>query len=126
MAEALATPQAAVNGVAIWIVPNSASMVLGKGESKTRVASGGGNRVETYNTKDVTTFIGRVKFKMVTTNESVNQVEEWKDRFDTNEVTIVEKGVTKTLKKAIIQNDPEIMIGVEGEVEIEFSGKPVI
>ena len=126
MAVALSVPQVSVNGNAIEIKPNSLSYISGKGEAKTRVASGGGARVSIYSTQDVTTMFSTIKFIMFTTDENIDLVETWKDRFDSNTVSFTEKGVNKTQNNALIMNDPDFAIGVEGEVEVTFTGRPLI
>jgi len=126
MALALSVPQIQVNDTTIEIKPNSYSYISGKGEYKTRVASGGGARVSIYNTKDVETQFATMKFVMYTTDENVELIEGWKDNFDSNTVSFSEKGLSRTINKAIIQNDPEFSLGVEGEVEVTFTGNPAI
>lgn len=126
MALALYVPQVSVNDIPIEIIPNSLKWKNGKGERKTRVASGGAGRVTTYNTEDIETQIGEITFRMILTNEAVEQIEEWQDNFDSNTVTFQEKGIERTMNRSIIMNDPENAAGVEGEVEITFSGSPLV
>lgn len=126
MGEALYVPQVEVNNITIFIKANSLNWKRGAGERKTRTASGGAGRLETYNTEDIETKQSEVKFTLITTNENVELIEEWQDNFDTNVVRFTEKGISRTQNRAIIQNDPENMAGVEGEVEIIFSGEPLV
>jgi len=126
MATELYQPQIAVNGVVAWIKPNSVSYKGGAGDRKSRVASGGAGKKESINTEDIETQRGYIKFVMHTTTETVELVEKWQRNFDANTVAFQESGITRTMTSAIMLNDPEIAIGVEGEAEIVFEGEAFV
>jgi len=121
---ALAVPQIVVNDVAIDIVANSASFVEGHGEYKTRIAHSGETPV-VYNTKNIETQKGQILFSMVTSVDNIELARAWKVRFETNVVALTEKGMTRTLRRAIMENDPPKGIGVEGTFELIFTGTPL-
>ena len=123
---ALYDPQVEVNDTVVEIIPNSFKYKRGAGERKTRTASGGGGRLSTYNTEDITTKQGEISFMLIMTDENKELVENWQDRFDANTVRFTEAGVGGTMNNAIIQNEPQFTVGLEGEVEVIFTGDPLI
>lgn len=123
---ALYVPQVVVNDIPVYIKPNSLKWKAGYGERKTRVGSAGAGRREVYNTEDIETQFGYISFVLYTTTGNVQLIEEWQENFDTNTVSFQEKGIERTMNRAIIQNDPENAAGVDGEVEIMFQGAPLV
>ncbi len=125
MAIALYKPQVQVNGVVVFIKPNTFSFQDGYGERKTRVASGGGARKETYSTEDIETQFGMIKFVLYTTNEGIELKRDWQSRFNANTVSFIEGDVSGTMSRALMMNDPEVNAGVDGELEVTFHGDPI-
>lgn len=122
---ALFAPTILVNSVSVAIKPNSFSYTEGFGERKVRVASGGGATLAQVISEDVETQLSTCKFMLYTTSENVKLIREWQAN---NEANVVQASDTKTnfnrtFSNAIITNDPDIALGVDGEVEVEFTSK---
>ncbi|MGD8499271.1 MAG: hypothetical protein PVJ86_01410 [Phycisphaerales bacterium] len=122
MTDALHKPQVVVNGEVVFIVPNSLKHKDGFGTRNTRVASGGGERREIINTEDITTQFGELTFDMYATVENINLKRQWQANFDANEVGWLEAGESRTMTNALIQEDPEVNSGVDGQFTVMFKG----
>lgn len=122
MSTELYKPAVEVNGEVVYIVPNSLKFKDGFGTRNTRVASGGGDRRETINTEDITTQFGELTFDMHTTVESINLKRQWQANFDANEVAWLEAGESRRMTNALIQEDPEVNSGVDGQFTVMFKG----
>lgn len=122
MSTELYKPAVEVNGEVVYIVPNSLKFKDGFGTRNTRVASGGGDRRETINTEDITTQFGELTFDMHTTVENINLKRQWQANFDVNEVAWLEAGESRRMTNALIQEDPEVNSGVDGQFTVMFKG----
>ncbi len=119
---AIATPTVIINNIPIKYKPNSLTYGTGKGERKIRVATGGGSVKETIVTTDIETAFSTVKFMLYTTSDNVELVDEWIDNLDSNTVQWTDVGISRSVTNAVVVNNPDISMGVEGEFEVEFQG----
>ena len=120
----LFAPTVLVNNVSVAIKPNSFSYKEGFGERKVRIASGGGATLAQIVSEDIETQLSTCKFMLYTTAENVKLVRDWQSKGDANAVEVSDKGgFTRTFGNAIITNDPDIALGVDGEVEVEFTSR---
>lgn len=120
----LATPTIQVNGETIAIKPNSFEYDEGFGERKVRIKSAGGSSRQTVVTGDVETQKSSFKFTLLTEDTSIEQVLEWLQKVDTNVVQAADVGFTRVFNQAIITTPPKNLLGVDGEIEIEWESKP--
>ena len=126
MSRGLDNPTLIVNGIAIAIKPNSGVIRDGEGEYTVRTASAGGAKVEMVFTRNIETARGMVKFSLYTTVSNANSVKEWKLNQDTNVVQAVAPNFSRTFNNATMINDPDINMGHEGEIEVEFESDSAV
>lgn len=122
----LFSPTVEVNDEVIEIKPNSLSYKEGFGETKLRVVSSGGNQTRQIATEDISTKMGMVKFTVIVDLDTPDKIRSWQALSDGNVVRFSDSGVTRTFQMATIVNDPEVALGVDAEVEVEFSSRPAV
>lgn len=121
----LFAPTVCVNGTVVAVKPNSFSYTEGFGERKVRVASSGGGSTTQITSEDIETQTSMCKFMLYATSDNVELIRGWQDKRNANAIEVTDKDEFKrNFKKAIITNDPNIALGVDGEVEIEFVTNP--
>lgn len=120
----LSTAAVLVNNEVVTVVPNSVKFTEGFGEQQVRAGSVGGGGVEQIYSQDVESALGKVMFDIHTTPENVRLQRSWQSNQNRNVVQIAgttdEGDVTRTYTQAAMVNDPEIEIGTEGVISIEF------
>lgn len=124
---AITLPALSVNGINIEIVPNSVELIQGYGTSKLKAQSAGGGSVESVLFDDGSTKIGNLKFKVFPTEENINNLINIKNNSNNNTVLLSDSsGFTKTVTNAVMINDPPLMLGIDGEIDIEMEGDPAV
>ena len=120
----LFAPTVMVNNVSVAIKPNSFSYKEGFGERKVRIASGGGGTLTQVVSEDIETQLSTCKFMLYSTSDNVTLVRTWQTNSDANAVEVTDKdNFSRTFANAIITNDPDVSLGVDGEVEVEFTSR---
>ncbi|MBK2125551.1 hypothetical protein [Fangia hongkongensis] len=123
---AVVAPSLIINGEVVSIVPNSLSVKYGTGERKVKTQSQGGKQVETVIMQDVESAFGTIKFKIYNTEANVSQVRTIIDNLNNNLVQFVSsEGISGTMQRSIVTNDPEFGFGSDQETEIEMSGNQI-
>jgi len=126
----LADATVMVNDVVLAIVPNTLKYTEGFGEQNVRAASVGGGKVEQVYSRDVESALSKVMFDLHTTPENADIAREWKSKGNQNVVGIAgstaEGELRRTVQSAAMTNDPEIEIGTEGVINVEFMGNSAI
>lgn len=125
MSIALADAQVTVNDEPISIVPNSITFTEGLGEQTMRAASTGGGSVEQVYATNVETNFAMVNFAVYNDIDSIENLRIWKVNQNNNVITITGgtpdgKTITRTFQQAAILNDPEINLGADTQIDIEF------
>lgn len=119
-----------VNDEVVAIVPNTLKYTEGGGEQQTRAASVGGGKIEQIYSRDVESALSKVMFDLHTTIANIKSQRGWKFKGNQNVVAIAGKTadgtLTKTFTQAAMTGDPEIEIGTEGVINIEFMANPSI
>lgn len=128
MANALSNPSVQVNDDTIAIVPNSLSYKKGKGDVQVRAQSAGGNSVETVLTENAETKVSMVKFSLFLTDTNRQLIDAWQEnRYSGgNTIKFSQRGsnVPLAFVNMNVTIDPELSVGADGSVEIEFMGDP--
>lgn len=122
----LNNPTVEVNDNPIAIVPNSLSYKKGRGEKSVKAQSAGGNAIETVVTQNAETKVSMVKFKLYPTKENFDLADVWIDNINGNTIRLSEGELTESFRGMVTTNEPERMVGADGELEIEFQGQPVL
>lgn len=117
-------PSVVVNNIAIPVIPNSVMFTDGLGEQKQRPQSAGGGNVDLVYSDNVETHIAKVKFKLINTAANMDAALGWKTNGNANVITITGNGLNRSFAAAALVNDFENNLGVDGEIELEFSTLP--
>lgn len=120
----LANPAVEVNDAVIGIVPNSCSYKTGKGDINIRAQSAGGNSIDVVKTENAETKISMVKFKLYNTKSNVGLVRGWQDAISGNTINLSDGDFIEAFREMFVITDPEVMLGADGELEVEFNGRP--
>ncbi len=119
-----------VNDEVVAIVPNSLKFTEGFGEQNVRAASVGGGSVEQVYSRDLETALSQIMFDLHTTPANVKLARSWKSNANQNVVQIAgktaEADMTRVFTQAAMTGDPEIEIGTEGVINIEFMSNAAI
>lgn len=120
----LANPTVEVNDAVIGIVPNSCSFKRGKGDITIRAQSSGGNAIDVVRTENAETKISMVKFKLYNTKSASGLVSGWQDSVTGNTIRLSDGDFILSFREMFVITDPENMLGADGEIEVEFNGRP--
>ena len=120
----LANPTIEVNDAVIGIIPNSCSYKAGKGDINIRAQSAGGNSIDVVKTENAETKISMVKFKLFNTKTNSEQVKTWQDSVNGNTINLSDGDFIQAFREMFVITDPELMLGADGEIEVEFNGRP--
>ncbi len=120
-----------VNNEALAIIPNTLVYNDGFGEQKVRAMSTGGGGVELVYSNDIESNIGKCNFEIASTPDNAALVRQFKVNLNTNGIRIYGstsdgKTLTRTFTQAALVNDPEIAIGSETTISLEFMANPAI
>lgn len=125
MTDGIFAPAVVVNNLPVGIKPNSFTYKEGGGERKVRTASAGGESTTQIITEDVETKKGYCKFTLYSTSDNVSLFRQWQSNGSANTIEAVDNntGFSRTFQSAIVMNDPDINLGVDGEFEVECESK---
>jgi len=127
MANGLTLPRVAINGIIINIVPNSLKYIEGKGTISVKAASGGGGVVVPIFMPDKTEAIGAVMFKIYPTNESITQIQDFRELGNDNTLSITDNGFNKSSTGMVVgTEDIEYALGVDEQIEVTCKGANVV
>lgn len=120
----LSNPSIEVNDAAIAIVPNSLTYRTGKGNITIRSQSAGGNSISIVKTENAETKVSMVKFKLFNTKSNVALLRDWQDTIDGVTIRFSDGDFFESFRTMFVVTDPDIALGADGELEIEFNGQP--
>ena len=119
-----------VNDEVIGTIANSVKYNDGFGEATQIGMSTGGGKVEPVYSRDLSTAIGKVVAEIPTTVANAELIRTWKANENRNVVQIVtetaEGSLTRTFTQAALTSDPEVSIGSEASITIEFMANQAI
>lgn len=120
-------PEIRINNTTVAKVGNTASITSGKGESMNSPQSTGNGEVSMVYSEDVTTKFSIFKFSVKSTAANMNLLLELKENKNDNYITVNDpnSNTNYVLKQAAMTNDPEMLLGNDGEAEFEFHCKPL-
>lgn len=120
---ALANPIVTINDVNIAIKPNSFSYKDGFGERNVRTQSSGPGQSEIVVTENGETELSMAKFTLIATEDNANIVRTWLNNLENNTIHAVQGSFSRAFRKCTVVNNPDINIGQDGEIEVEFNGE---
>lgn len=119
-----------VNDEPVAIEPGTLSFDEGFGEALVRAASTGGEGTELIFGRDVSSALSMIKFEIASTIPNVEKSRAWQAGLGANTVQISAsfggKSFSRTMTQGSVVNNPEVNVGPEGTIEVEFKGNPVV
>ena len=123
----IANPEVVVNGAPLAIVPNSCKFDEGQPKKNIRAAAVGNTIVQDFS-QDIEEAFSKFSFQLLPSVDNINLVRELQILNNTNLVTItgtetvlgVEKQLIRTFNNAAITNEPEVNLGSDGVIDVEW------
>ena len=123
----IANPTIVINNVAIPIVPNSLKFKSGKGEQDVFAQSAGGSSTQAVFSENVETNISMVAFSIRNTPGNIELQSDWKDLKNANAIEITgDGGFSRSFNNMAQTSDPDINLGADTPIDIEFKGDPAV
>ena len=123
MAQALSNPVVEISNVIVDVVANSVSYKGGRGDKTVKSQLSGGIATP-VTTVDASTKIGMVKMKMLSTKANIDKIEAWLASNSGLAIGLSEGAFNKNFSNMTITNDPELALGVDSEIELDWQGSP--
>ena len=121
--QTLSNPTIEVNDVIIAIIPNSCSFKSGTGDKKVKPQSSGGDAISVVITEDAETKMSMVKFKLYNTTTNLQVKKDW-SVLNGSTIGLSEGDFSESFTDMVIITEPEIAVGADGELEVEWNGAP--
>jgi len=121
----LSNPTVEINDEVWSIVPNSFSYKKGKGNKTVKTQSAGGDAIDVVITEDAETKKSMAKFKLFNTAVNLQGLDDWLSNFS-NTIRAYEGEIVLPFQDMVITEEPEVMIGADGEFEIAWEGSPIL
>jgi len=126
MARILSKPQVDINGIVIFIVPNSLKVMYGFGTKSLKAQSGGGDSTNIVTSHNVEERVGQITFEVFSEEENVQRVLDLMDSNDNIDLDVSfsepNVNISGTMKDASIVNDPEHGYSADGKLELQIHG----
>jgi len=123
-AKKIVDPQVVINNDAVKVVPNSVSYTEGFGEQKSEVQSAGGGVTEKVDSQNVETALSTVKMSFFPTLANIELARSLK----AGEAAVIAitdgEGFSRTFICATLNNDPDINLGSDEQIDLEFMTQP--
>lgn len=120
----LSNPAVEVNNNTVGIIPNTLTYKRGKGDLALRPQSAGGDSIEMIKTENAETKKGMVKFSLYNTKTNADLYESWQDLTDGVSIQFSDEAFVRAFRNMFIITDPEVALGADGNIELEFEGNP--
>jgi hypothetical protein len=121
----LSTPAIYLDGELVEILPNSAKVILGTGESTVRAVSGGGNAVSAVVSVDASKMISKVSFDLAVTAANIQRAQKHRERaLNGDPITIRVVNGSHSLAFASMYSikDLDLQLSNDGKLPQEFDG----
>lgn len=113
-----------VDDINVKVVPNSVAYNDGDGEVTLRTQTAGAT-VEVIDTINAETQISMCKFTLLSTPENADLVRVWSRSQDPHTITLAVRGsdFTRSFRNMRVTNNPDVAVGHDANIEIEFKGE---
>ena len=105
--------------------PNSVKYNDGDGDRTLCAQSAGGENIEVVESVNSETKIGMVKFTLLSTAENADLLRTWIRSGTAHTVTLAvrKSDFTRSFRNMVVSNNPDIELGHDASIEIEFKGE---
>ena len=113
-----------VDDTNVKVMPNSTAYNDGDGEVTLRPQSVG-ETIEVVESVNAETKIGMVKFSLLSTDENADLLRTWIRSGSAHTVTIAVRNsdFTRSFRNMKVTNNPDIELGHDANIEVEFKGE---
>ncbi len=120
----LNNPIITVDDTNVKVVPNSVAYNDGDGEVTLRPQSVG-ETIENVESVNAETKIGMVKFSLISTDENADLLRTWIRSGSAHTVTLSVRNTdfTRSFRNMKVTNNPDIELGHDANIEVEFKGE---
>lgn len=127
MANAITIPAVQVNGIYMGVVPNSVHYIRGKGTVDVKAQSFGASVQPVFEINQTEAY-GHLVFEVYPTSTSIDQIREFQDLGSTLRVDLTDpiSGEPKSMRPATLCNDPDLNVGADKTITVEFKGAAVV
>lgn len=127
MANAITIPAVQVNGDYLGVVPNSVKYIRGKGTVEVKSQSFGSSVQPVFETNQEMAY-GHVTLEVYPTQTSLDQIREFQDLGSTLRVDLTDpiSGEPRSMRPATLCNDPDLELGADKTITVEFKGAAVV
>ena len=129
MRRILSKPQVDINGIVIYIVPNTLKVVWGYGTKSIKAQSAGGDSTNIVTSHSVEERVGQITFDVFSEEDNVQRVLDLMDSNDNTDLDVSfsepNVDISGTMKNASIVNDPEHGYSADGKLEIQIKGAKI-
>ncbi len=123
----ITNPEVVINGSPVAIVPNSCKFDEGQPKKNIRAAAVGDTLVQDFS-QNIEEAFSKFSFQLLPSVDNINLVKALQVLNNTNLVTITgtetvlgaEKQLIRTFNNATITNQPEVNLGADGIIEVEW------
>ena len=123
-AKKIVDPQVVINNSVIKVVPNSVSYTEGFGEQNSEVQSAGGGGTEKVDSQNVETGFSMVKMLTFPTLGKSGLLRALKAGSPSVIAITDGAGFSRTFTCATLNNDPDINLGSDEQIDLEFTTQP--
>ena len=127
MANAITIPSVLVNGEYLGIVPNSLKVIRGKGTTEVKAQSFGSVSQPVFEINQEEA-IGHITLEVYPTEDSINQIRIYQDLGPLLDVQFTDPltNTPRSMAPAVLSNDPNLELGADQTITIEFKGASVV
>ena len=127
MANAITIPSIQVNGQYLGIVPNSLKVIRGRGTTDVKAQSSGAT-VEPVFESNQEEAIGHITVQVYPTQTNIDKIRLYQDLGSTLRIGIIDpiSGSSLTMSQGTIFNDPNLELGADQTISVEFKGAALV
>lgn len=126
MAVGISDPSVVVNNLSVAIAANTLVYTEGFGERNVRTQTAGNGSVGIVSTEDAETRASKAEFGLIPTAENIALIRQWLANLNSNAITFFQGGFNRTITQATIVNNPDMALGADTIITVEFMGAPAV
>ena len=127
MANAITIPSFLINGEIFPIIPNSLKVIRGKGTVEVKAQSLGSVSEPVFEINQEEA-IGHITGEVYPTEDAVNKIQNYQDLGPTLDIQFSDPltQILRTMAPAVLSNDPNLELGADQSITVEFKGAPIV
>lgn len=122
----LSNAKLVINNKAIQYEPNSLVIRAGRANRMVHAVTTGGGNVQVVSGEDISTKKGYCKFTIRPTAEMIKELKGWQNNGDANAIDVIQDDYSASIQYASVITDPDLSLGADTTVDVEFEGMPAV